>query len=83
MIETQARMTGALYALAPRHSGETIAVFSHADAIKSAITCMLGIPLDFHLRLEILPASVTTIDLFEEMPVVRSVNVCFQLDAAE
>jgi probable phosphoglycerate mutase len=75
MLETQARMTGALFALLPAHAGQTVAVFSHADAIKSAITCMLGIPLDFHLRLEILPASVTTVDLFEEMPVVRSVNV--------
>jgi len=75
MLETQARMTGALFALASRHAGEMIAVFSHADAIKSAIACMLGIPLDFHLRLEILPASVTTVDVYEEMPVVRSVNV--------
>jgi probable phosphoglycerate mutase len=75
MLETQARMAGALFALGSRHAGETVAVFSHADAIKSAIACMLGIPLDFHLRLEILPASVTTVDLYEEMPVVRSVNV--------
>lgn len=76
MLETQARVASALFALGPRHAGKTVAVFSHADAIKSAIACMLGIPLDFHLRLEILPASVTTVDLFEEMPLVRSVNVC-------
>jgi probable phosphoglycerate mutase len=76
MLETQARMTGALLALAPKHAGETVAVFSHGDAIKSAVAWMLGIPLDFHLRFEILPASVTTIDLSPELPIVRSVNVC-------
>jgi probable phosphoglycerate mutase len=76
MVETQARMMRALGDLARNHAGQTVAVFSHADAIKAAITCMLGIPLDFHLRLEILPASITTIDLYEEMPIVRSVNVC-------
>src|SRR5208283_4409368 len=62
MLETQARVASALFALGPRHAGKTVAVFSHADAIKSAIACMLGIPLDFHLRLEILPASITTVD---------------------
>jgi probable phosphoglycerate mutase len=76
MLETQARITRRLFALAPKHVGETVAIFSHADAIKAALFCMLGIPLDFHLRMEILPASVTTVDLFEEMPIVRSVNVC-------
>jgi probable phosphoglycerate mutase len=75
MLETQARMMRGLFALAESHGGETVAVFSHADAIKCAISHLLGIPLDFHRRLEILPASITTIDIFPDAPVVRSVNV--------
>jgi probable phosphomutase (TIGR03848 family) len=75
MLDTQARMVGRLFALAPQYTGETVAVFSHADAIKSAISWMLGIPLDFHQRLEILPASITTVTIGDEMPIVRSVNV--------
>jgi probable phosphoglycerate mutase len=75
MLETQARMAGRLFALAPEYAGKTVAVFSHADAIKSAVSYMLGIPLDFHQRLEILPASITTIIIAESMPIVQSVNI--------
>jgi probable phosphoglycerate mutase len=74
MLETQARMIRGLLSLVERHSNETVAVFSHADAIKSALMHFLGIPLDFHTRLEILPASVSVVDLFSELPLVRVVN---------
>ena len=74
MLETQARMVRGLLNLAESHSNETVAVFSHADAIKSALMHFLGIPLDFHTRLEILPASVSVVDLFPELPLVRVVN---------
>ena len=78
MLETQARMVAGLLHIGARHSGETVAVFSHADAIKSAISWILGIPLDFHLRLEIHPASVSTIAVSDAgVPMVRSVNVCY------
>jgi probable phosphoglycerate mutase len=78
MLETQARMVAGLLEIAGRHSGETVAVFSHADAIKSALCWMLGIPLDFHRRLEILPASVTTVKVSDEyVPLVQSVNLCY------
>ncbi len=75
MLETQARMMRGLYALRDAHPGQTVAVFSHADAIKAAVCCLLGVPLDFHLRLEILPASITTAELYAEIPIVRSINV--------
>jgi len=78
MLETQARMVAGLLSIAARHPGETVAVFSHADAIKSALCWVLGIPLDFHLRLEILPASVSNILISKVIvPVVRSMNVCY------
>lgn len=80
MLETQARMVAGLLNIATRHPGECVAVFSHADAIKSAVCWILGIPLDFHLRLEILPASVTTIVMGgQTVPVLRSLNVYFDL----
>lgn len=74
MLETQARMVRGLLDIAEAHENQTVAVFSHADAIKSALMHFLGIPLDFHQRLEILPASVSVIDLFSELPLVRVVN---------
>jgi probable phosphomutase (TIGR03848 family) len=77
MLDAQARMVGRLFALAPEYEGRNVAVFSHADAIKATVSYLLGIPLDFHQRLEILPASVTTVVIDDSMPVVRSVNVTF------
>jgi broad specificity phosphatase PhoE len=74
MLETQARMVRGLLNLVDSHADEMVAVFSHADAIKSALMHFLGIPLDFHIRLEILPASVSVLDLFPEFPLVRVVN---------
>jgi probable phosphoglycerate mutase len=74
MLEAQARMVRGLLDLLEAHANETIAVFSHADVIKSALMHFLGIPLDFHTRLEILPASVSVVDLYPVIPLVRVVN---------
>ncbi len=75
MLETQARFIRGLFTVAGSHPGETIAIFSHADAIKSAVAHILGIPIDFHLRLEIAPASMTIVELYDRLPVVQCVNM--------
>ena len=75
MLETQARVMQTLYHLAAAHPGQAIAAFSHADPIKSAVMHVLGIPLDFHDRLEILPASLTALELSLDNSQVRYVNV--------
>jgi broad specificity phosphatase PhoE len=75
MLDTQARMVRRIFAIAPEYAGKTVAIFSHADAIKSAISYMLGIPLDFHQRLEISPASTTTLIVYDGIPIVQSVNL--------
>lgn len=75
MLETQARMVAGLWELAALHKGEIIAVFSHGDAIRSAVMHVLGIPLDFHLRMEIQPASVTILGLSADRGVVRGLNI--------
>ncbi len=75
MLETQARFIKGLLAVQAEHRGQTVAVFSHADAIKSVIAHFLGIPLDFHLRFEILPASVTILDLYDGLPIIRAMNI--------
>lgn len=77
MLETQARIVAGLLNISARHPGNTVAIFSHADAIKCALCWVLGIPLDFHLRIEIMPASVSTVVLDSEMPRVTSMNVCY------
>lgn len=64
MLQVQQRMVRAIEDLYKRHEGGTVAVVSHADAIKSALTHFLGMPIDFFLRLEISPASVSTVRLY-------------------
>lgn len=59
MAEVQARMARTLEGLRHRHPSETVAVFSHADAIRAAVLHYLGITADLIDRIEISPASVT------------------------
>jgi probable phosphoglycerate mutase len=75
MLETQARMVRGLTAIAAAHPGGSVAVFSHGDAIKSALMHILGIPLDFHLRLEIPPASVSIVEMSPDFARVTGINV--------
>lgn len=74
MLQVQARVGNELAELQDRHKDETVAVFSHADVIKAAIMLFLAIPLDFHGRLEISPASASVLELAEWGPRVVSVN---------
>lgn len=61
MLETQARMVSALERLRAEHPNDTLAIVSHADVIKSALTHFLGMPLDLCQRLELDPASVSAV----------------------
>lgn len=63
MIDVQARALGALDALERRWGGSTIAVVSHADVIKAVVFHHLGIGLEGWWRLEVSPASITTLDV--------------------
>jgi broad specificity phosphatase PhoE len=49
-------------------------VFSHADVIKSAVSHYIGAPLDLMDRIEIHPASVTRITVYEWGAKIFSVN---------
>ena len=74
MIEAQVRMVRALSGIALAHPGASAAVFSHADAIKSALMHILGMPLDLHLRLDIPPASVSLVEMRPGFARVLGIN---------
>lgn len=61
MLAAQHRIVAEIERLSEVHPGETVALVSHGDILKSALMHFLGIPLDFILRLEISPASVSTL----------------------
>jgi probable phosphoglycerate mutase len=74
MIEAQVRMVRALSGIALAHPGGSAAVFSHADAIKSGLMHILGMPLDLHLRLDIPPASVSVVQMSPGFARVLGIN---------
>ncbi len=74
MIEVQARIISELDRLRSEHPGRGVAVVSHADVIKSALAFYAGIPLDIMQRIEISPASVSTLLLEDDGPKIMQVN---------
>ena len=65
MLEVQARAAAFLEHASREYRDRVIAVVSHADVIRGAICHYLGIPLDLSLRVQIEPASVSTLRLSE------------------
>jgi broad specificity phosphatase PhoE len=66
MLDVQARGVSELEALREKHGEATIAVFSHADVIRFVFAHYAGIAIDLAHRLEIRPASVSTLALGAE-----------------
>lgn len=77
ILEVQSRVVRFILDLSHEHNGQTIALCGHADPIKSVIFHFMGAPLDFLNRLEISPASVTTLEIFEDAVRLASINRTF------
>lgn len=74
MLETQARAIAGLLELRQRHGNDTIAIVSHADVIRAVLGHVLGMPLDNLLRLEIAPATFSTLELHGSWPRVLCIG---------
>ncbi len=74
MLEAQARIVGGLHKLGAQHVGQTVAVVSHADMLRAAVAYYAGIHLDMFQRLEISPASVSVLEIFEETARILLLN---------
>lgn len=74
MLEAQARMITGLEKLCLLHPKETVAVIGHADLIKAAVAYYAGIHLDMFQRIEISPASVSIIEIYEETVRILLIN---------
>jgi probable phosphoglycerate mutase len=75
MVEAQARAIDLLLELREQFSGETIVLVTHCDVIRGMLLFVLGMPMDQFMRLEISPASISTVELLEHGAVVRSIGV--------
>ncbi len=61
--EVQNRAVAGVERLAAKHKKAAIAVASHSDVIRVTLAHYLGMPLDLIHRLDVLPASVSIVDL--------------------
>jgi probable phosphoglycerate mutase len=74
MMEAQARIVDELGAVARRCDGLDVAVVSHGDIIKAAVTWWLGMPLDLLLRFDIAVGSLTVVEFEAGAPMLRSIG---------
>jgi probable phosphoglycerate mutase len=74
IVEVQARIVGLMDRLRELPAKGVIVLVSHADVIRTALAYYLSVPLDFMLRLEISPASVSMIAIDAEGPKILCVN---------
>jgi broad specificity phosphatase PhoE len=59
--QVQDRVVGALFDLRRLHPSESVVIVSHGDVIRAGLLFALGMPLDFHARIEVALASLNTI----------------------
>ncbi len=74
MVTMQARVLGAVRALAGRHPGESIIAVSHADPIKAVLADALGVHFDLFQRIVVAPASLSAVCYASEGPRVLTLN---------
>ena len=74
MLECQRRMVGEMEWLSGRHRGESVALVSHGDIIRSALLWGLGMAIDHYSRLEIRTGSVSVLSVEEWGVAVQGVN---------
>jgi probable phosphoglycerate mutase len=61
MIEAQTRIVNAIERSRRNYVGRPVVLVSHSDMIKNALLYYLGLPIDAYARLEIDPASISTL----------------------
>lgn len=61
MLDVQRRVLGLVEMLIGQDDGKRIAMVSHADVIKAAVSHFLGLPIDAWPRFDIAPASITSV----------------------
>jgi len=74
IVEVQQRMVTDVERLRKEYPQGTVAITSHADPIKTVLAHYAGIPLDFLMRLEISPVSVSIVSISDYGPKILCTN---------
>jgi broad specificity phosphatase PhoE len=72
--ELRARVVAALDEIAARHAGETVAVVTHAGALRAALAAWLGLPDEAVFRIDQDYGALNVVDLVDGVPFIRLVN---------
>jgi probable phosphoglycerate mutase len=72
--EAQFRAVRAVEQIVKTHRAQLVAIFSHSDVIKLVMAHYLGMHLDTFQRIEISPASISTVQLGHASPYVVGIN---------
>ncbi|HET6183938.1 MAG TPA: histidine phosphatase family protein [Acetobacteraceae bacterium] len=75
MLDVQRRAVAAVRRLAERYPGGEIAIVTHGDVVKALLVHVLGMALDLFHRLDIAPASRSTIVLGADYARVIAINL--------
>lgn len=79
LIEVQSRAVAEINRLSAEFPDGHIAVISHGDVLRAAVAHYLGIPLDFLMRFEISPASVSILNIHSRGSVLLALNITGEL----
>ena len=74
IVEVQARVVAFIGDLGSRFPETVSVLVSHADVIRAALAYYLAFPLDFMLRVQISPASVSVVSFDRRGPSILCVN---------
>jgi probable phosphoglycerate mutase len=74
LLDVQVRMLRCTERIRDTHPDETIAIVSHAEPIRVFVAHCLGIALDLVLRLEISPASVSSVQFSDPYCTIQCIN---------
>ncbi|HEY7168303.1 MAG TPA: histidine phosphatase family protein [Candidatus Binatia bacterium] len=74
ILEVQNRAVRFIERLNNGHRDASVALVSHGDVIRAALSYYLGLPLDMMLRFHIDPGSVSILELGDEAPAIRCIN---------
>jgi probable phosphoglycerate mutase len=73
-LETQTRIVQGLEKIRKDWKDNIVAVISHADTIRAALAHYTGIAIDLIHRVDISPASVSIIELYDETVRIKLIN---------
>jgi probable phosphoglycerate mutase len=76
IMELQSRMVAAFEEIRLAHPGQTVALVSHSDPLKTAVAYYIGIPLDLYQRLVVHPASLSELSFTPNGPRLLRCNDC-------